>query len=461
MGHIVGHISEAAPSNRGNKRLTDLALRALTVADKGRRLWDERMLFGIVRSRSDGKVSVLFRFRYRFGDARKEFNCGTWPSESLATIRRTRDRAAEDVKAGVDPGAKAKATKLSQQLAVAQQVEDARRELAALAARKTVRQLFDEWKRRELAQRKDNGAEIERGFNKDVLPSLGPLAVADIRRRNLAEVLDTVSDRGALRLRNRLLSDLRQMFRFAVTRDWIESNPADGLSKDKAGERIRDRTLYQQDEAGRETNEIRELAKTIDSLPLDVQHAVWIMLGTLARVGEVSKARWEHVDLDNGIWTIPAENAKNGSEHLVFLSAFALDHFKELAAISRSEEWVFPNRDSTSHIHPRAIGKLIRDRQRQKPLKGRKKPSRSLMLSGGEWTPHDLRRTGATVMGCHGVRPDVIERCLNHKEKSRIVATYQQQSLLAERKEAWRLLGERLTALTSDNVIALPILRSA
>ncbi|OZB82030.1 MAG: hypothetical protein B7X28_04150 [Halothiobacillus sp. 13-55-253] len=46
------------------------------------------------------------------------------------------------------------------------------------------------------------------------------------------------------------------------------------------------------------------------------------------------QARWEHVDLVNREWLIPAENAKNKKNHTVFLSDFALKQFKELRAIS-------------------------------------------------------------------------------------------------------------------------------
>jgi integrase len=59
-----------------------------------------------------------------------------------------------------------------------------------------------------------------------------------------------------------------------------------------------------------------------------------------------------------------------------------------------------------------------------------------LLLTGGEWTPHDLRRTAATLMGELGVRPDVIERTLNHIEQNRMSRIYQRQSLEAEQQAA-------------------------
>jgi hypothetical protein len=60
------------------------------------------------------------------------------------------------------------------------------------------------------------------------------------------------------------------------------------------------------------------------------------------------------------------------------------------------------------------------------------------------------------MMGMLGVRPDVIEKCLNHVEQNKVVRIYQRQKLEAEQAEAWRLLGIRLELLCrndTENVI--------
>jgi integrase len=88
----------------------------------------------------------------------------------------------------------------------------------------------------------------------------------------------------------------------------------------------------------------------------------------------------------------------------------------------------------------------------------------ALELPDEKWTPHDLRRTGATMMGMLGVRPDVIEKCLNHVEKNKVVRIYQRQKLETEQAEAWCLLGDRLDLLCrrdSENVIVPDFVRVA
>jgi hypothetical protein len=57
-----------------------------------------------------------------------------------------------------------------------------------------------------------------------------------------------------------------------------------------------------------------------------------------------------------------------------------------------------------------------------------------------------------------GVLPVVVERCLNHREENRIKRTYQRYDYAPEMRDAWRLLGERLTLLNradADNVVVM------
>ncbi len=48
------------------------------------------------------------------------------------------------------------------------------------------------------------------------------------------------------------------------------------------------------------------------------------------------------------------------------------------------------------------------------------------------------------MMGNLGVRPDVIEKCLNHVEQNKLIRTYQRQKLEVEQRAAWALLGDNL-----------------
>ena len=115
----------------------------------------------------------------------------------------------------------------------------------------------------------------------------------------------------------------------------------------------------------------------------------------------------------------------------------------------------------------KTITKQVADRQRgeNSPMSNRTKQTDSLMLAGGQWRPHDLRRTGATIAVELGISPEAVERCLNHTEQSKIKRIYQRASYASEKKRAWQMLGDKLArleqeALTSETSKVIPLRRA-
>jgi integrase len=235
---------------------------------------------------------------------------------------------------------------------------------------------------------------------------------------------------------------------------------------------IRQRTLS--------AKEIRELSGILDAMtshycqaedkrsarrPLlpETQQALWLCLATGCRIGELLMSRWEDVDLENAKWFVPRQNTKTRVDWLVFLSDFALQHFQKLRSLSGDSEWCFPSRLAHGHVSVKSVTKQVGDRQMRfkcrKPL-SRRRNDDSLVLDGGrqgEWTPHDLRRTAATMMQALGVNPDVIDRCQNHVlPGSKIRRHYLLHDYAEEKRRAWQLLGQRLeTTLGDGNVLQL------
>ncbi len=121
----------------------------------------------------------------------------------------------------------------------------------------------------------------------------------------------------------------------------------------------------------------------------------------------------------------------------------------------------FPSKDEKSHVDTKTVSKLIGDRQcrfknRSKPLAGRHHDD-SLVLSKGtkdEWTPHDLRRTGATMMQELGVTLEIIDRCQNHLlGGSKVRRHYLHHDYAKEKTEAWYLLGERIESILKAGTV--------
>lgn len=195
------------------------------------------------------------------------------------------------------------------------------------------------------------------------------------------------------------------------------------------------------------------------------QYAIWIMLSTLCRVGEMTMARWEHIDLSRAEWFIPKANVKGNLAHLlVYLSPFALEQFQLLYAATGNSDWCFPARSHEDHMDVKAIAKQIGDRQcmfkKRKSTglpasKTHRRQDNTLVLANarnGSWSPHDLRRTGATMMQALGTSLDTIDRCQNHIIfGSKVRRVYLRHDYADEKREAWARLGNQLETILRRN----------
>jgi integrase len=199
---------------------------------------------------------------------------------------------------------------------------------------------------------------------------------------------------------------------------------------------------------------------------------VGVILATGARVGELMGARWSDVDLKAGTWHLP--ETKNGRDHTIHLSTYARDRFTYLATMRENGDdgmplpWVFPNSAGDGPVCVKSFGKQLADRQRspERRLRHRAKRTDAMILAGGRWTAHDLRRTAATLMAGLGISGDVIDECLNHVIESRVRRTYIRDRRPAEQARAFDALGAKLEALATStpgasNVVPLDTARVA
>jgi len=424
-------------------KLTAIEFKNLKANEKDQLISDGDSLFVSIRGKSNGG-SKSFRMTYRLADKKKWI---TLKSKTLSDARKERDEYKELIKQGIDPS-------IERKLSIERQRISQLTEQALLNKQQTlinVSNLFDKWVDIDLIERKDV-LEIKRMFDKDVLPMIGNMIVADVRKGHITEVIDTLKKRRVPHLARNILKLMRQMFRFAVNRDIIEFDPTANLSITKTTTRPteRDRTLS--------TSEIKQLTDQLPTANLlkSTECAIWIALSTMCRIGELSKAKLADIDFELRIWNIPETNSKNSKAHTIYLSDFTYYQFKRLISFTSSDTWLFPNRDNSNHVCEKSITKQIGSRQSINILNNRSKENLALVLKGGKWTPHDLRRTGATIMGDLGISPDVIEKCLNHTEENKVKRIYQRQKLESEQLNAWNVLGEYLAALHNENNQDLP-----
>lgn len=411
-------------------KLSDVSLRTLKPSATEQLIGDGGGLWVRVLPVEKGGT-INFYYRFTIEGRERRYNCGTYPATRLAEARKRRDAARDLVARGIDPVEQMRLEKLANAA-----------DLAAEKMEKTVHELFADWDTVYLAvNRKDKGDGVRAPMTLHILPAIGHLRAKDVRIAHIIKALDAVVAGGARRTANMLLSCLRQMFRHGMARGIVETDPTLGLTKKQVGGKETPKTR------NLSVAELEELATKLPSSGMDtrMQAAIWLLLATGARVGELTGGRWTHVDEAVRTWYIPPENSKNGRAHVIDLSDFALRQIAVLKKF-RESDYLIAGRKAGEPMDEKTISKAIRDRIRQVPLKNRTRRTGTLALSGGGWSTHDLRRTFSSRLGDLGVAPHVIERCLNHVPQG-IVAVYQRQEYRKERKAALAKLGRLLEGI--------------
>lgn len=461
-----------------SKTITQLELLSLKPASHKTTILLAPSVWGTVHCTETNTISISAYTRYRAGTGKKEIRLGTWSAKdgkptgkSLKAILDDAATIKAKVRDGIDPKLERQAKRLEQVANQQQAVIEQQQRLEALAAqqaRMTVQGLFELFTELELKSRKDAGASVLLAFNKYAFPYIGGMAVEDVKKAHIREILDNIQRQATqkmplVRTAKVVLAELRQMFGFAVARDYIEYNPTAAIKKKDLGKE-KERQRYLKD---------AEIIELLQKLPKSgmaetSQLALLLQLATGARIGEVLGARWQHINLEAKTWHLP--ETKNGYAHTIHLSNYTAQLLGRLHGITGSFAFLFPasnlaNANNRSVCH-KTVTKQVADRQRGEgePMQGRSKDTNALELPNGKWTPHDLRRSFETGLIGLRVLPEVAHKCTNHREQDKVKRTYQVPVEYEEyMRQAWELWGGHMELLSAkaqgklDNVILMPV----
>jgi integrase len=410
-------------------RFTDRSIAGLKAKTERYEAWEDGRTGLGVRVSPKGRKTWVFMYRYA-GKARR-MTLGTYPAIGLAKAHVRHSRAKESLEEGIDPGAK--------------QIEHKRAERSA----ETVSDLIDEYLEKWARPRKRSADEDERSLRKEVEPAWGRRKAKDITRRDVITLLDGIVERGSPIQANRTLAVIRKMFNFAIGRDIVDATPV-AMVKAPAKENQRDRILS--------ADEIRTFWNGVDkaSMNTGIKLSLKLQLATAQRKGEIVGAEVSEFDLEESVWTIPAERSKNGLAHRVPLSDLAINIIKQAMADADGSEYVFPGRREGSSLTAAAVNHALRLALQPTKKNGEARPP-AIPLENV--TPHDLRRTAASGMTSIGVSRLVVSKILNHVE-SGITAVYDRHSYDQEKRHALDAWAAHLEGIVSGkakagNVVAL------
>jgi integrase len=170
----------------------------------------------------------------------------------------------------------------------------------------------------------------------------------------------------------------------------------------------------------------------------DVGEAIRLQAETCTRVTEVAALVWDELDLDEGVWLLPADRAKNGNAHKVMLSRQSIALLQRHKRNARTA-FVFPGPVSGAHLTRNSVAKAIAANRE------------AYGLAAG-FKSHSLRHACLTWLAENGAGREIRDRISNHVENTSADSIY----VAAERNGAARDWLQSwcnyLDSLTAPNV---------
>jgi integrase len=267
----------------------------------------------------------------------------------------------------------------------------------------------------EMRPRIESWENVARHLWRFVSPRLGKKAASEVTKHDIATLSnDIVAGRHGGKAS---VSNARHMRRAAsglfnwaaeAGRDYVTASPCVNLPK-LDEEHPRDRVLTE--------DEIRIFWHGLDrdDLPWDrkTRLAIKFALTTMLRSGEMLPIHRDELNIENGTVDIPARRVKKRRVIALPLSDLALEIIKEAMG---NYEYAFTGRFGDAPLSRQAMsGALTGTKKLVKGVKVTRTPGICALLGLEPFTPHDLRRTAATMCGELGLSESGISACLDHQ----------------------------------------------
>jgi integrase len=254
----------------------------------------------------------------------------------------------------------------------------------------------------------------------DVYSAIGDHPAYEVTPAQIVPILDKIENRGSLVQADRTKSAISGVFAWGRKRHAMTANPTAGLGK-RSSSVERDRVLSDKEMSAFWRATKSKKAWLSKRMRLILQLAIL----TGQRRTEVAGARISELELDGKtpIWTLAGHTrrsgrvvrgrTKNRKAQVVPLSNQAVSLFREAIALAGKSPFVFPaapkkedpeGKTRLPHIHGESVSKAVRRLRADFEI--------------DDVTIHDMRTAISTWLGDQGVRPDVIDRILNHKPRS-------------------------------------------
>ncbi|HCG7654563.1 integrase domain-containing protein [Vibrio parahaemolyticus] len=345
-----------------------------------------------------GSKQWLFNYYRPTNGKRANLNLGRFPDVSLVQARKASLNAKELIAQGIDPQDERK------------RQQQAHKEIQE----HTFANVAKDWfaiKQHDVTP--DYALDIWRSLELHIFPHISDKPVKAITAPDIIELLKPIEAKGSLETVKRLAQRLNEVMNFATNCGLIQANPLTGI-------KAAFKKPKKENMAALTPAELPELMGALAnaSIKRTTRCLIEWQLHTMTRPAEASGARWDEINWEEKVWTIPAERMKKRREHRIPLTEQMLALLEVMKPISGHRDFVFPS-----------------DRDPKKPCNSQT-ANMALKRMGfaGRLVSHGLRSLASTTLNEQGFNPDLVESALAHVDDNQVRSAYNRTDYLERRK---------------------------
>ncbi|MCV3501522.1 tyrosine-type recombinase/integrase [Campylobacter lari] len=345
-------------------------------------------------------VIIFFYFRYRLNKKIHSIKIGKYPITTLAQAREIANDYNDMLSQGINPK------------------EHIQKENTQKS--KTIEEVFNEWK--ESAYKDNPTYSLPNRLDYHIISKYKTKSIVDLTKNDILFVFDRLHAENKIETMKRVFLGLKKMLLYAIHREYIENSniltldikALYGTNKVQSHRTITDEARF------------KELLLAIDNYEGSIFTKVALQISPylFLRSANIRNLEWKEVDFEKKQITIRANKVKAREDFIVPLSQSVLDLLLYVKNFSYSDsKYVFPSDISKS--------KTMSENTLNQAIKR--------LGFGDEMVYHGFRATASTFLyeykNIHKQDSEVIELCLDHRERNKVKAVYNRSLRLDDRRE--------------------------
>lgn len=396
--------------------LTDTQIKALKANSKDKKYFDGGGLFLLVKSSG----AKLWRFKYKKPISNKEtlLSFGKYPEVSLQQARKQREEARELIKQGIDP----------------QEHKAEQEQLKQEAICNTFYSMAERW----FKFKTEQGLEEQtlkkawRSLENHVFPYIKDIPINQVTAIKAINALQPLNNNNKYETVKRVCRRINEIMYYAVNMGIIDNNPLAKITDVFNSPKVKNQPTIS-------PTELPQFMQALSMAGIELQTRCvieWQLL-TLTRPSEAVGARWDEINFNKKIWSIPAERMKMDRPHNIPLSPQAIKILEIMKSINHKSEFVFPTARPPYNkpMSSQTANMLIKRMGYKDKL-----------------VAHGLRSLASTTLNEQGFNYDVIESALSHVDKNAVRRAYNKAEYEQQKRIMLDWWGDFVEQASKGNV---------